>query len=98
MRFTTEPMIVLAYGEWEIDGEPVKNKEGDPVEYVQLLDLDADEIHRWSLRGVNGERPKELAPTRAVCEAVTASKGRADGSVSTRLKVAVTGFVPAPAK
>ncbi len=97
MIFTTDPMMVLDYGYWEIDGKPITNKAGEPVEYVQLLDLDADEIHRFTMRGVNGERPKQLTPTLVRCEAQTASKGREDGSVNQRLKVAVLGFEKPPA-
>jgi hypothetical protein len=92
MRFVTEPMRVLDFGVWEIDGKPVTNKAGEPVENVAFLDLDADEIHRFTLREVNGERPKELTQTRLVCEAQTASRGRDDGSVTSKLKVAVVGF------
>lgn len=92
MHFITEPMMVLDYGYWEIDGKPVTNKAAEPVEYVQLLDLDADEIHRFTMRGVTGQRPKQLEPTLVRCEAQTASKGRDDGSVTQRLKVSVVGF------
>lgn len=99
MKFTTDPMMVLGYGYWEIDDKAVTNKDGEPVEYCQLLDLDADEIHRWTMRGVPlGGRPEPMTWVKAQCEARTGSKGREDGSVSSRLKVAVTGLegVPAP--
>lgn len=93
MRFTTDAMMVLSYGYWEIDDKPVTNKEGEPVEYVQLLDLEADEIHRYTMRGVaNGGRPDPMTWARAVCEGRTAHKGREDGTVSSRLKVAVVGL------
>lgn len=98
MIFTTAPMRVLDYGYWEIDDKPVTNKAGEPVEYVQLLDLDADEIHRFTMRGVNGDRPKSLEEACVRCEAQTTSKGREDGSVNQRLKVAVIGFEKPPAR
>jgi hypothetical protein len=95
MQLTTAPVLILGYGIWDIDGEPVTNKEGEPVEYVQVLDLDNDESYKWTLRGVNGERPKELKTARVVCELRTARKGLQDGRVSEKIKVGVTGFEPA---
>jgi len=98
MRFTTEPMMVLDYGVWDIDGKPVTNKAGEPAEYVQLLDLGADEIHRFTLRDVpNSARPQAMSYAVVTCEARTAQKGREDGSVTSRLKVQVVGLEKASA-
>ena len=98
MKFTTEPMMIGGYGIWEIDDKPVTNKAGEPVEYVQLIDLDADEIHRFTLRGVpEADRPAPMTFGVCECQATLASKGREDGSVSTRLKVAVVGLKKASA-
>jgi hypothetical protein len=98
VKFTTDPMMVLGYGYWEIDDKPVTNKDGEPVEYVQLLDLDADEIHRYTMRGVAPSgRPEPMTWAKANCEGRTAHKGREDGTVSSRLKVAVVGLESAAA-
>lgn len=93
MRFTTEPMMIADYGIWDIDGKPVTNKAGEPVEFVQLIDLGADEIHRFTLRDVpDSERPEPMTYARLTCEAETAARGRDDGSVSSKLKVRVIGL------
>lgn len=98
MKLTTDPMLVLGYGTWEIDDKPVVNKAGEPVEYVQLLDLDADEIHRLSLRGVPlADRPAPMNYGVATCEGRTSHKGREDGSVNARLKLQVVALKKASA-
>lgn len=93
MKFTTDPMMIGGYGIWEIDDKPVTNKAGEPVEYIQLIDLDADEVHRFTLRDVpDAERPEPMTFATCQCQARLAAKGREDGSVSTRLKVQVVGL------
>lgn len=98
MKFTTDAMMVLGYGIWDIDGKPVTNKAGEPVEFIQLLDLEADEIHRWTLREVPvSGRPEPMSWAKVTCDGRTAHKGREDGSVTAKLKVGVVGLEAAPA-
>lgn len=93
MKFKTDPLLVAGFDYWEIDDKPVVNKQGEPVEYVQVIDLDTDEIHRFTLRDVPiADRPDPMTYAVLTCEARTAQKGREDGSVSSRLKVSVVGI------
>jgi len=65
MRIATDEVLIIGYGQWDIDGEPVKRADGSPAEYVDVLDLAENQGYRWSLAPeVNGERPKELTKCR----------------------------------
>ena len=96
MRFTTDPMLILEYGNWDLGDGPATRKDGSIVENVALLDLDADEIHRYTLSAaVGSDRPAPMTPARIVCSAETGHRGRQDGTVASKLKVQVTGFMTA---
>jgi hypothetical protein len=91
MELVTEQVLVVNYGEWEIDGEPVKRKDGSPAEYVTLLDPETGEGYQWTLaESVNGERPKPLAPCRARVQLRMQATDR-----GMKLKPRVLGFVKA---
>jgi len=103
MRCTCDPMLILGYGYWTGDDDkPMTNKAGEPIEWVQLLDQEQDEVLKMTMRGVNGERPKEFTPARpvlsfAVDRKASVVKGRDGGDyevIRERLKPTCTGFAP----
>lgn len=95
MKVTTEPLLVVQYGDWgEIDGHPVTRKDGSTVETVTLLDPDTGEGYQWTLAAtVNGERPKPM--TYAQAQVSMRLAPLRNGGM--KLKPTVTGFSPAKA-
>lgn len=98
MRATTEPLLIVGYGVWDIDGETAKRRDGSPVEFVQLLDTNTNQVRQWSLaRKLDGDRPSELARATVIVNVEQVSKvsgGGENARAITKERWSVVGFVP----
>jgi hypothetical protein len=72
MHVQTSPVLVIGYGRWsDVVGDKVERKDGTPVEYCDILDLDSAEPTplRWTLdESLNGDRPESMTTVALTAE------------------------------
>jgi hypothetical protein len=98
MKAKLGPVLIAGYGNWDMGDGPVTNKDGEIVENVQVIDLDGEDISRYTMGHIaEADRPKVMSQVYLIGDLAVAQKVRKAGDsnlVVDVLKLRVSGFEP----